>query len=117
MRLGLSRSELASAWGAFLRTRGVAHERHRGVGSDGLGQYDADQALVLETPRDERLIVLKDAAELSLISHLNSVRLLSSMDGQGLARVSTKELLEASLRMRADRILLSELRGEEAYWT
>jgi type IV secretion system protein VirB11 len=44
------------------------------------------------------------------------VRLLYSKDGQGLARVSAKQLLEASLRMRPDRILLAELRGEEAYY-
>jgi type IV secretion system protein VirB11 len=30
--------------------------------------------------------------------------------------VSAKQLLEASLRMRPDRILLAELRGEEAYY-
>jgi type IV secretion system protein VirB11 len=44
------------------------------------------------------------------------VRLLYSKEGQGLARVSAKQLLEASLRMRPDRILLAELRGEEAYY-
>ena len=30
--------------------------------------------------------------------------------------MSAKQLLEASLRMRPDRILLAELRGEEAYY-
>ena len=33
-----------------------------------------------------------------------------------MARVSAKQLLEASLRIRPDRILLAELRGEEAYY-
>jgi type IV secretory pathway ATPase VirB11/archaellum biosynthesis ATPase len=67
-------------------------------------------------PTGERLIVLEDAAELSLGSNGNAVRLLYSKEGQGLARVSAKQLLEASLRMRPDRILLAELRGEEAYY-
>ena len=44
------------------------------------------------------------------------MRLLYSKERQGLARVSAKQLLEASLRMRPDRILLAELRGEEAYY-
>jgi type IV secretion system protein VirB11 len=61
-------------------------------------------------------VVLEDAAELVLDSHPNSVRLFYSKDAQGLARVSAKQLLEASLRMRPDRILLAELRGEEAYY-
>jgi len=38
-----------------------------------------------------------------------------SKDEQGLARVSPRKLLEASLRMRPDRILLAELRAAEAY--
>ena len=42
------------------------------------------------------------------------MRLFYSKDDQGLARVTPKQLLEASLRLRPDRILLAELRGEEA---
>ena len=60
--------------------------------------------------------MLEDAAELALGAHPNSVRLLYSKGAQGLATVSAKQLLEASLRMRPDRILLAELRGEEAYY-
>ena len=37
------------------------------------------------------------------------------MGGQGQARVTIQDLLEASLRLRPDRILLGELRGSEAY--
>ena len=80
-------------------------------GATGSGKTTLTKGLVLEIPSDERLIVLEDAAELSLSSHPNSVRLLYSKEGQGLARVSAKQLLEASLRMRPDRILLAELRG------
>ena len=66
-------------------------------GATGSGKTTLTKGLVLEIPRDERLIVLEDAAELSLASHANAVRLLYSKDGQGLARVSAKQLLEASL--------------------
>ena len=60
--------------------------------------------------------MLEDAAELSLASHGNAVRLLYSKDGQGLARVSREAAARGRLRMRPDRILLAELRGEEAYY-
>ncbi len=50
-----------------------------------------------------------------LDGHPNHVRLFYSKDDQGLARVTPKQLIEGCLRMRPDRILLAELRGEEAF--
>jgi type IV secretion system protein VirB11 len=50
-----------------------------------------------------------------LSGHANHVRLLYSKDDQGLARITPKQLLECCLRMRPDRILLAELRAEEAF--
>jgi type IV secretion system protein VirB11 len=43
------------------------------------------------------------------------VRLFYSKDDQGVARVTPKQLLESCLRMKPDRILLAELRAEEAF--
>ena len=103
-------------WAAFLRAAVRARRNIVVSGATGSGKTTLTKGLVLEIPREERLIVLEDAAELALERHPNSVRLLYSKDGQGLARVSAKQLLEASLRMRPDRILLAELRGEEAYY-
>jgi len=80
-----------------------------------LGKTTWTKALIREIPEEERLIAIEDAPELVLDRHANHVRLFYSKDGQGLARVSPKQLLEASLRMRADRILLAELRAEEAF--
>lgn len=85
-------------------------------GPTGSGKTTWTKALIGEIPREERLITIEDAAELSLGRHPNSVRLFYSKDGQGRARVTAKELLECSLRLRPDRILLAELRGEEAYY-
>src|SRR5206468_5879412 len=73
------------------------------------------KALIREIPRDERLITIEDACELVLDGHPNHVRLFYSKDDQGLSRVKPKQLLEACLRMRPDRILLAELRAEEAF--
>lgn len=112
----LKRRYAAGKWAEFLKLAVRLRKNILVSGAMGSGKTTLTKGLVLEIPDDERLIVLEDAAELSLGRHGNAVRLLYSKDGQGLARVSAKQLLEASLRMRPDRILLAELRGEEAYY-
>lgn len=84
-------------------------------GPTGSGKTTCTKALIREIPSQERLITIEDAQELSLDAHPNHVRLFYSKDDQGLARVSPKQLLESCLRMRPDRILLAELRAEEAF--
>jgi type IV secretion system protein VirB11 len=84
-------------------------------GSTGTGKTTTSNALILEVPAGERLITIEDAEELVLNRHPNSVRLLYSKGAQGLAKVTSKTLLESCLRMRPDRVFLSELRGEEAF--
>jgi type IV secretion system protein VirB11 len=84
-------------------------------GSTGTGKTTTSNALILEVPQGERLITIEDAEELVLDRHPNSVRLLYSKGAQGLAKVTPKTLLESCLRMRPDRVFLSELRGEEAF--
>ncbi len=84
-------------------------------GPTGSGKTTWTRALIREIPTDERLITIEDAAELTLDRHPNHVRLFYSKDDQGLARVTPKQLLESCLRMRPDRILLAELRAEEAF--
>jgi type IV secretion system protein VirB11 len=84
-------------------------------GPTGSGKTTFTKALIREIPADERLITIEDAKELVLDRHPNHVRLFYSKDDQGLARVTPKQLLESCLRMKPDRILLAELRGEEAF--
>lgn len=84
-------------------------------GPTGAGKTTFTKALVRAIPSDERLIAIEDARELALDTHPNHVRLYYSKGDQGLAKVKPKELLEACLRLRPDRILLAELRGGEAY--
>jgi type IV secretion system protein VirB11 len=112
----LKRLYAAGEWHGFLRLAVRSHKNIVVSGATGSGKTTLTKALIREIPNDERLIVLEDAAELALGSHPNSVRLFYSKGAQGLAAVSAKQLLEASLRMRPDRILLAELRGEEAYY-
>ena len=84
-------------------------------GPTGSGKTTWTKALIQEVPTDERLITIEDAKELVLDRHPNHVRLFYSKDDQGLARVTPKQLLESCLRMKPDRILLAELRAEEAF--
>lgn len=84
-------------------------------GPTGAGKTTWTKALIGEIPAHERLISIEDAPELQLDHHPNHVRLFYSKDSQGRARLTARQLLESSLRMRPDRILLAELRGEEAF--
>jgi type IV secretion system protein VirB11 len=84
-------------------------------GPTGSGKTTWTKALIREIPSDERLVTIEDAKELVLDRHPNHVRLYYSKDDQGVARVTPKQLLESCLRMKPDRILLAELRAEEAF--
>jgi type IV secretion system protein VirB11 len=84
-------------------------------GPTGSGKTTWTKALIREIPSDERLVTIEDAKELVLDRHPNHVRLFYSKDDQGTARVTPKQLLESCLRMKPDRILLAELRAEEAF--
>src|SRR5688572_7110933 len=103
-------------FGAFLRVAVRARKNIIVSGPTGSGKTTFTKGLILEIPPDERLVSIEDAKELVLERHPNSVRLYYSKDGQGQARVTPKQLLESCLRMRPDRILLSELRSDEAYY-
>lgn len=99
----------------FLRLAVRARKNILVSGPTGCGKTTLAKALILEIPTDERLITIEDSRELVLEHHPNHVRLYYSKDGQGQSQVSPKQLLQSCLRMRPDRILLAELRGEEAF--
>ncbi|MFN7452104.1 MAG: ATPase, T2SS/T4P/T4SS family, partial [Alphaproteobacteria bacterium] len=58
---------------------------------------------------------VEDAREVKIENIPNRVHLLASKGGQGLAKVTTQDLIEACLRLRPDRIIVGELRGAEAF--
>jgi type IV secretion system protein VirB11 len=100
---------------AFMRLAVVSRKNILVSGPTGSGKTTYTKALIREIPGNERLITIEDAKELVLDGHQNHVRLFYSKDDQGLARVTPKQLLESCLRMKPDRILLAELRAEEAF--
>jgi type IV secretion system protein VirB11 len=105
----------AKEYESFMRLAVLSRRNILVSGPTGSGKTTFTKALIREIPADERLITIEDAKELVLDRHPNHVRLFYSKDDQGLARVTPKQLLESCLRMKPDRILLAELRGEEAF--
>jgi type IV secretion system protein VirB11 len=105
----------AQQYEAFMRLAVGSRKNILVSGPTGSGKTTWTKALIREIPASERLVSIEDAKELVLDKHPNHVRLFYSKDDQGLARVTPKQLLESCLRMKPDRILLAELRAEEAF--
>ena len=114
--LDLRLAELAAAreWHEFLRVATTGRKNILIVGGTSTGKTTFFNALAQGIPEEERLVTLEDTPELEL-PQPNVLRMIASKGGQGQAQVSIQDLLEASLRLRPDRILLGELRGAEAY--
>jgi type IV secretion system protein VirB11 len=100
---------------SFMRLAVTSRKNILVSGPTGSGKTTWTKALIREIPEHERLITIEDAKELVLDRHPNHVRLFYSKDDQGLSRVSARQLLECCLRMKPDRILLAELRSDEAF--
>jgi pilus assembly protein CpaF len=82
-------------------------------GGTGAGKTTLLNVLSQFIPERERLITIEDAAELSL-AHTHVVRLETrppNLEGNG--EVRAHDLLRNALRMRPDRIIVGEVRGEE----
>lgn len=82
-------------------------------GGTSTGKTTFLNALLKEIPPEERLILVEDTPEIQM-DHANGLGLLAVRGETGEARVTTDDLVQASLRMRPDRIILGELRGIEA---
>jgi pilus assembly protein CpaF len=83
-------------------------------GGTGSGKTTLLNCLSGFVPEGERLVTIEDSAELQLQQD-HVVRLEGRPpNSEGIGEVSLGELLTHSLRMRADRIILGEIRGKEA---
>ena len=66
-------------------------------------------------PERERIITIEDSAELQIKSVPNLVSLETrNANTEGKGEITIKDLIKSSLRMRPDRIVVGEVRGEEA---
>lgn len=99
---------------AFLREAVRARRNILVSGGTGSGKTTLLNILSQFIPEKERIITVEDSAELKL-SHENLCRLEarpSNVEGQG--RITIRDLVINTLRMRPDRIIVGECRGAEA---
>lgn len=84
-------------------------------GGTGSGKTTFLNALSGSIPSDERLVTIEDSAELQINSVENIVRLETrNANSEGRGRITIRDLIKTSLRMRPERIIVGEVRGEEA---
>ena len=84
-------------------------------GGTGSGKTTFLNALSQYIPHDERIITIEDSAELQLQGAENVVRLETrNANTQGVEPITIRDLIRTSLRLRPDRIIVGECRGEEA---
>lgn len=83
-------------------------------GGTGSGKTTFLNALSDYIPKDERIITIEDNAELQIKGVPNLVRLEArnaNLEGEG--AITIRDLIKSALRMRPDRIIVGEVRGEE----
>lgn len=108
-------------WGAvtedavsFLRKLVIAGYNIFISGGTGSGKTTFLNALSDFIPKDERIITIEDNAELQIQGAENLVRLEARKENtQGERAITIRDLIRASLRMRPERVIVGEVRGEE----
>lgn len=84
------------------------------VGPTGSGKTSVMAACLRETEPAERIILLEDTDELPLPTDASVKLLAKHSRSEGDRGFGLGDLLKQSLRMRPDRIVMGEVRGEEA---
>lgn len=84
-------------------------------GGTGSGKTTLLNVLSSFIPADERLVTIEDAAELDLAQeHVVSLETRPA-NVEGTGAVNIRDLVKNALRMRPDRVIVGECRGEEAF--
>lgn len=79
------------------------------VGGTGSGKTTITKAIADLVPSETRILTIEDTHELSLPNHPNKAHLFFGKT------VTPKDLVSACMRMKPDRVFLTELRGDEAW--
>src|ERR1700688_1553096 len=111
VEVGALRPPMADLLGAAVKAR-ITTIISGGTGSGKTTMLNALSAFISEK---ERLITIEDAAELQLQQpHVGRLETRPpNIEGKG--EIRQRELVKNALRMRPDRIILGECRGEEAF--
>jgi pilus assembly protein CpaF len=85
------------------------------AGAPGVGKSSLLAALLGLAPAHERILLLEDVSELR-VDHPHCVRLQTRAIAHGQAeQVNIRSLVKETLRMRPDRLIVGEVRGDEAF--
>ncbi|TQK03415.1 P-type DNA transfer ATPase VirB11 [Herbaspirillum sp. SJZ107] len=105
----------AREWERFLALAVACRKNIVSSGATGSGKTTLGNALAALVPLHERIVTVEDVPEMRL-PHENQVNLFYPKGGNGVSKLRPRDLLEAALRMRPDRVLLAELRGDESFF-
>ncbi len=84
-------------------------------GGTGSGKTTVLNVLGSRIPKTQRLLVIEDAAELQIhAEHVVSFETRKEDPTQGITEVSIRDLVLSAMRLRPDRIIVGEVRGDEA---
>lgn len=96
-------------------TRAIELKKNMMVsGATSTGKTTFLNACLKRIPMYEHIVTLEDVPELKLGSDRLHTALFASKGNQGSAMITIQDLLQSSLRIRPDRIIMGELRGKEA---
>lgn len=105
----------AGEWFKFFAKGVLVRKNIISSGATGSGKTTLSNALVQCIPLGERIVTVEDQRE-TILPHHNKNHLVYVKDGKGLSKATPKQIFEAILRMRPDRVLPAELRGDEAFF-
>ncbi|MBT3983258.1 MAG: CpaF family protein [Bacteriovoracaceae bacterium] len=107
---------LSKDWISFLKACVKSRLNIIVSGGTAVGKTTFLNLLLGEVSQDERVICIEDTLELE-IDKPNVVRLETSANylASESAKISVRDLVKNSLRMRPDRIIIGEVRGAEAF--
>lgn len=101
-------------WEELLRSLVQAKATFLVSGGTGTGKTTMVKALLMECPQSERLVTVEEIRELGSLEGLNCESLVVREPNiEGAGQINLTDLVKATVRMRPDRIVLGECRGEE----
>jgi pilus assembly protein CpaF len=84
-------------------------------GGTGSGKTTMLNILGSRMPKTQRLIIIEDSAELQIhAEHVVQFETRKANPKMGITGVTIRDLVESALRLRPDRIIVGEVRGQEA---
>jgi type IV secretion system protein VirB11 len=101
---------VANDWAGFLSLAVRARKNIAATGATGSGKTSLLRRLIQEIPLEERVITIEDTDEFGVLPQRNRVALFFDPSG-----ITAEHCVEATLRMRPDRVAMQELRGPEVF--